>query len=75
MQIFGTKGQKFLHCPGTRGQGDELKILPGDGTGQDSLSKSGIGRETGQSLIFCQMPGRRTGRDGTITISFYNFLF
>jgi hypothetical protein len=33
VQLFGTKGQKFLHCPGTKGQRDKLKILPRDGTG------------------------------------------
>ena len=32
----GTPGQKFLHCPGTKGQRDKLKILPRDGTGRDS---------------------------------------
>ena len=31
----GTTGQKFLHCPGTKGQWDKLKILPWDGTGRD----------------------------------------
>ena len=40
MQLFGTKGQKFLLCPGTSGQRDELKILQRDGPGQDSLSNS-----------------------------------
>ena len=32
----GTTGQKFLHCPGTKGQQDKLKILLMDGTGRDS---------------------------------------
>ena len=36
MQLFGTKGQGFLHCPGTKGQRDKLKILARDGTGRDS---------------------------------------
>ena len=36
MQLFGTTGQKFLHCPGTKGQRDKLKILPRDGTVRDS---------------------------------------
>ena len=36
MQVFGTKGQKFLHCPGTEGQRDKLKILPRDEKGRDS---------------------------------------
>ena len=35
MQLFGTKGQKFHHCPGTKGQRDKLKILPQDGTERD----------------------------------------
>ena len=34
MQLFGTKGQKFLPCPGTKAQRDKLKILPRDGSGQ-----------------------------------------
>ena len=41
MQLFGTKGQKFLYCLGTKGQRDKLKILPADGMGQDSLSNLG----------------------------------
>ena len=45
------------------GQRDNLKILPRAGTGRDSLSKSGTGRGTGQSLFFYQNPGR--DRDGT----------
>ena len=60
MQLFGTKGQKFLHCPGTKGQRDKLKILPRDGTGRDSLSKSGTGRGTGQSLFFSMISCFRT---------------
>ena len=35
MKLFGTKGQKFLPCPGTKGQRDKLKILPQDGTRRD----------------------------------------
>ena len=55
VQLFGTKGQKFLHCPGTKGQRDKLKILPRDRTGRDSQNsgrdgpgqpKSGTGRGT-----------------------------
>ena len=55
MQLFGTTEQKFLHCPGTKGQWDKLKILPRDGTGRDSQNsgqdgpgqqKSGTGRGT-----------------------------
>ena len=36
MKLFGTTGQKFRHCPGTKGQRDKLKILARDGTGRDS---------------------------------------
>ena len=35
MQLLETKGQKFLHCPGTKGKRDKLKILPRDGGGRD----------------------------------------
>ena len=47
MQLFGTKEQKFLHCPGTKGQQDKLKILPRDGTAYKNH-----GRNAGQSLFF-----------------------
>jgi hypothetical protein len=33
VQLFGTEGQKFFACPGTKGQRNKLKILPWDGTG------------------------------------------
>ena len=55
MKLFGTTGQKFHHCPGTKGQRDKLKILPRDGTGRDSQNpgrdgpgqpKTGTGRGT-----------------------------
>ena len=42
MQLFGTKGQKFLHCPGTTGQAKTL-AKGRDGPGQP---KSGLGRGT-----------------------------
>ena len=51
----GTMGQNFLHCPGTKGQRDKVKILPRDGTVRDSQNsgqggpvqpKSGTGRGT-----------------------------
>ena len=61
VQLFGTKGQKFLHCPGTKGQWDKLKILPRDRTGQDfdSLSRSVPRDKTGQS----RKGGSITGKD------------
>ena len=48
MQLYGTKGQNFLPCPGTKGQRNKLKILPRDGTGRDfdSLSRPGTSRGT-----------------------------
>ena len=58
MQLFGTPGQRFLHCPGTKGQRGKLKILPRDGTGPDSQNpgRDGPGQpKTGT--------GRRTKRD------------
>ena len=45
MKLFGTTGQKYDHCPGTKGQRDKLKILPRDGTGRDSQSRAGTGRD------------------------------
>ena len=36
-----------------------------DETGRDSLSKSGTGRGTGQSLFSCLNPGQGKGRNGT----------
>ena len=46
MQLFGTKEQKFLHCPGTKGQRDKLKILQMDKLGRDSqnLGRDGPGQ-------------------------------
>ena len=45
----GTTGQKFLHCPGTKGQLDKFKILPQGrkfdvllGQDFDSMSLPGI---------------------------------
>ena len=60
MQLFGSKGQKFLHCPGTKGQRDKLKILP-----RDRLSKSGTGCGTGRYKVLtaCPVPSRGTKRD------------
>ena len=52
-------GQKFLHCPGTKGQRDKLKILPRDG-GQAGTAKirDGKGRDS-------KNPGRDAGQNGT----------
>ena len=48
----GITGQAQNLAMGRDWPGQPLKILPWDGTGQDSLSKSGMGRGTGQSLFF-----------------------
>ena len=58
MQLFGTTGQKFLHCPGTKGQRDKLKILPRDGMGRDSQNSGQDG--PGQSKSWA---GHGTKRD------------
>ena len=48
-----TIGQKSLHCPGTKGQQDKLKILPQNGPGaQDG------------NLTFCH----GTGREGILIV-------
>ena len=51
MQLFGTKGQKFLPCPRTKGLRDKLKILPRVGPGWDGISKSGTGCGMGRHEI------------------------
>ena len=65
MKLFGTKEQKFLHCPRIKGERDKLKILPRDGTDWDSLSKSKTGCRTGwyQILTACSFQSRRTKWD------------
>jgi hypothetical protein len=49
VQLFGTKGQKFPSCPGTKGQRDKLKFFPWDRTGRDieRLSRDVPGRDSG----------------------------
>ena len=58
VQISGTKRQKFLHCPGTKGQRDKLKISPRDGTGRDSQNPGRYGPGQPQTGT-----GRGTKRD------------
>ena len=64
MQLFWTKGQKFLLCPGTKGQQDELKILQRDGPGRESLSNSGMGHGTGRDFdsLSRPVPRDKTGQ-------------
>ena len=52
VKLFGTKGQKFPSCPGTKGQRDKLKFFPRDGTGRDfyRLFRPVLGRPGTQSL-------------------------
>jgi hypothetical protein len=49
VQLFGTKGQKFPSCPGTKGHRDKLKFFPWDRTGRDieRLSRDVPGRDSG----------------------------
>jgi hypothetical protein len=49
VQLFGTKGQTFPSCPGTKGQRDKLKFFPWDRTGRDieRLSRDVPGRDSG----------------------------
>ena len=66
MQLFGTEGQKFHHCPGTKGHRDKLKILQRDGTGRDSQNRDRTQDKTGQSRKGHSKTGKgrsKTGKD------------
>ena len=52
-----TKGQKFLHCPATKGQWDKLKILPWDGPRLDFDILPRVG--PGQDFAPVFVPGQR----------------
>ena len=52
----GTMGQKFLHCPGTKGQWDKLKILPRAGTGRAGTVRYEI-------LTVCPVDGTKRDRE------------
>ena len=64
MQLFGTKGQKFLHCPGTKWTTGKAQNLAKGRDRLDSLSKSGTGRGTGryEILTACPVPRDKTGQ-------------
>ena len=49
-----TTGQKSLHCSGTKGQQDKLKILPRNGPGWDFdiLPQDGLRRDFDSQLPF-----------------------
>ena len=55
VQLFGTKGQRFLPCPRTKGQWDKLKILPRDEPGRDSQNsgQDGTGQPKSRDKGFC----------------------
>ena len=57
----GTEVPSLSGDKGTMGQWDKLKILPRDGTGRDSLSKSGTVRD----FDTCPIPSRPAGQTGT----------
>jgi hypothetical protein len=65
VQLFGTTGQKFLHCPGTKGQRDKLKILPRDGTGRDSQNSGRDGTAKMQNGTRDKTGQSRKGRSKT----------
>ena len=70
VQLFGTKGQKFLHFPGTKGQNLAM--------GRDRLVQSvkiRAGTRDGAITIFLSKSGAGQGQDGTIDIFSYDFLF
>ena len=58
MQLFGTKGQKFLHCPGQREDGTSSKSC--HGMGQPVKIRDGTWDGTGQSLFFSMISCFRT---------------
>ena len=49
MQLFGTNGQKFYHCPRTKGQRDKLKSCKGTGRARTAKIRDGTQDKTGQS--------------------------
>ena len=57
MQLFGTKGQKFLHCPNTKGQ----KFLHCPGTKRQAINLAKARDGLGHPKV---RMGR--GRDGTL---------
>jgi hypothetical protein len=61
-QDSATFRDKGTEVPSLKGQQDKLKILPKDGTGWDSLSKSGTGSMTGPDSDNLSVPDR-TKRD------------
>ena len=59
----GKKGQKFLHCLGTKRQQDELKILLRDGTGFLHLPLSRDKGTAGHAKFFCSGTKRQRDRE------------
>ena len=49
VQLFGTKGQKFLHCQGTTGEAQNL-VKGWDRTGQPVKIQDGLGDGTVQDF-------------------------
>ena len=62
MQLLGTKGQKFLYCPTTKGQWDKLKILPRD---KARTAYQNLGRDVGQEGTRSLVLSRTVLRDKT----------
>ena len=68
--LFGTKGQKFIHCPRTKGRWDKLKVLPW--TSRDSQPNSG--RDAGGDNHCFSVKIQDNGRDRAITNFSNDFL-
>ena len=69
----GTMGQKSLHCFGTKGQRDKLKILSRDGLGWDFdiLPQDGLGRDF--DSLSHPVPGQDAGQKGKKSTQIKNF--
>ena len=57
MQLFGTKGQKILCCPGTKGQAQNLATGRG-GPGQPVKIRARCGTGQGFDILPQHWPGR-----------------
>ena len=62
VQLFGTKRQKFLHCPGTKGQAQHLSKRR-DRQGQPVKIRDRTQDGTVQDFDSCPFPSYRTKRD------------
>jgi hypothetical protein len=73
VQLFRTNRQKFLHCPGTKGQQDKPKTC--QWTVRVGTACQNPGRDAGRDKYCFSVKIQDGTRDGTIIIFFYDFLF